>query len=317
MSYPSSNLQRQSLPLQRPSSCCEALFTFDCSVVSVGRGLLQLTPFLYRALDIARIVVLLVIYLSWRRCAYSWTSCAITRCREIMTPQLSIVKTRFAKASLRPRCARHRSWGATCRLPNGCVGHSASPIEEQGHSATQRLHWSSSFQRNVTGRQAEVYSGWASKSRQSGRCFVSFIGGPTHHTQTGGDLHQLSQSSTWRSIHRQRPPVLPRLHVIGIRLPTMRPFPGHRFPQSNTAGNQAQLVQLPFSWCSTLFPWPVQLEHPTDRWRSCKPLAFVYSTRHPSRSGPSSSVFRGPKHRPSLTTSVTSPTASRCVHPSS
>ena len=67
MSYPSSNLQRQSLPLQRPSSCCEALFTFDCSVVSVGRGLLQLTPFLYRALDIARIVVLLVIYFAVKR----------------------------------------------------------------------------------------------------------------------------------------------------------------------------------------------------------------------------------------------------------
>ena len=54
------------------------------------------------------------------------TRCAITRCREIMTPQLSIVKTRFAKASLRPRCARHRSWGATCLFPNACVGHSAT-----------------------------------------------------------------------------------------------------------------------------------------------------------------------------------------------
>ena len=52
------------------------------------------------------------------------TRCAITRCREIMTPQLSIVKTRFAKASLRPRCARHRSWGATCLFPNACVGYS-------------------------------------------------------------------------------------------------------------------------------------------------------------------------------------------------
>ena len=82
---------------------------------------------------VARIVVLLVIYLSWRRCAYSWTSCAITRCREIMTPQLSIVKTRFAKASLRPRCARHRSWRATCRLPNGCVGHSP-PNVSMGYS---------------------------------------------------------------------------------------------------------------------------------------------------------------------------------------
>ena len=103
---------------------------------------------------LARIVVLLVIYLSWRRCAYSWTSCAITRCREIMTPQLSIVKTRFAKASLRPRCARHRSWGATClfpnrragtlsflmvalgtHLPNGYVGRRAFPIEAEGRLA--------------------------------------------------------------------------------------------------------------------------------------------------------------------------------------
>ena len=52
-----------------------------------------------------------------------------------MTPQLSIVKTRFAKASLRPRCARHRSWRATCRLPNACVGH----------SATQCLRWTLSY----------------------------------------------------------------------------------------------------------------------------------------------------------------------------
>ena len=43
-----------------------------------------------------------------------------------MMPQLSIKKSRFAKASLRTRYARHRSWGATCRLPNGCVGHSAT-----------------------------------------------------------------------------------------------------------------------------------------------------------------------------------------------
>ena len=95
---------------------------------------------------LARIVVLLVIYLSWRRCAYSWTSCAITRCREIMTPQLSIVKTRFAKASLRPRCARHRSWRATCRLPNGCVGHSAS----------QWLRGSSSFPNRSRGPSSRL-----------------------------------------------------------------------------------------------------------------------------------------------------------------
>ena len=74
-----------------------------------------------------------------------WTSCAITRCREIMTPQLSIVKTRFAKASLRPRCARHRSWGATCMLPNRRTGTLSYPIEEQGHSPSRRLLWSSSF----------------------------------------------------------------------------------------------------------------------------------------------------------------------------
>ena len=92
-----------------PESWCSTLFTSECGVVLL------------------------------------WTSCAITRCREIMTPQLSIVKTRFAKASLRPRCARHRSWGATCLFPNrragtlsypmlawdthrpnGCVGHSAT-----------------------------------------------------------------------------------------------------------------------------------------------------------------------------------------------
>ena len=52
-----------------------------------------------------------------------------------MTPQLSIVKTRFAKASLRPRCARHRSWGATCQFPNGCVGH----------SPTQWLRWTLTY----------------------------------------------------------------------------------------------------------------------------------------------------------------------------
>ena len=43
-----------------------------------------------------------------------------------MMPQLSIKKSRFAKASLRTRYARHRSWGATCLFPNGCVGHSAT-----------------------------------------------------------------------------------------------------------------------------------------------------------------------------------------------
>ena len=52
-------------------------------------------------------------------------------------------------------------------LPNGCVGHSAS----------QRLLWSSSFPMNVTGRQAEVQSGSASITRQSARSFVSLIAG--------------------------------------------------------------------------------------------------------------------------------------------
>ena len=45
-----------------------------------------------------------------------------------MMPQLSIMKTRFAKASLRPRCARHRSWGATCRLPNRRAGALTFPM---------------------------------------------------------------------------------------------------------------------------------------------------------------------------------------------
>ena len=56
------------------------------------------------------------------------TRCAITRCLEIMTPQLSIVKTRFAKASLRARCARHRSWRPTCKLPNRRAGTLSYPI---------------------------------------------------------------------------------------------------------------------------------------------------------------------------------------------
>ena len=123
--------------LTLPEAWCSTLFTSDCSFTWPSG----------RAIEVTR--------------------CAITRCREIMTPQLSIVKTRFAKASLRPRCARHRSWRATCRLPNGCVGH----------SPPQRLLWSSSFPMNVTGRQAEVQSGSASITRQSARRFVSLIAG--------------------------------------------------------------------------------------------------------------------------------------------
>ena len=76
----------------------------------------------------------------------SITRCAITRCREIMMPHLSIVKTRFAKASLRPRCARHRSWRATCQFPNGCVGH----------SATQWLRGSSSFPNRSRGSSSRL-----------------------------------------------------------------------------------------------------------------------------------------------------------------
>ena len=73
-----------------------------------------------------------------------WTSCAITRCREIMTPQLSIVKTRFAKASLRPRCARHRSWRATCLLPNRRAGTLSYPM----------LAWDTHLPNGCFGRQA-------------------------------------------------------------------------------------------------------------------------------------------------------------------
>ena len=57
-----------------------------------------------------------------------WTRCAITRCREIMMPHLSIVKTRFAKASLRPRCARHRSSYPPLRLPNRRAGTLSYPM---------------------------------------------------------------------------------------------------------------------------------------------------------------------------------------------
>ena len=38
--------------------------------------------------------------------------------------------------------------------------------------------------------------------------------------------------------------------------------------QHSGAPNAIRPVQLTSAWCSTLFPWPVQLEHPTDRWRS-------------------------------------------------
>ena len=76
---------------------------------------------------LARIVVLLIIYLELRRCV-SLDELCDNEMSFIMMPQLSIVKTRFAKAPLRARCARHRSWGATCPLPNDSVGYSASPF---------------------------------------------------------------------------------------------------------------------------------------------------------------------------------------------
>ena len=74
-----------------------------------------------------------------------------------MMPQLSIVKTRFAKASLRPRCARHRSgalpvcspmvaWDT--HLPNGCLGY----------SPTQWLRWSSSFPNGSKGPSSRLRS---------------------------------------------------------------------------------------------------------------------------------------------------------------
>ena len=54
------------------------------------------------------------------------------------------MKTRFAKASLRARCARHRSWGATCLFPNHPVGH----------SATQSSRWTLSYPVHETDRRA-------------------------------------------------------------------------------------------------------------------------------------------------------------------
>ena len=65
-----------------------------------------------------------------------------------MMPQLSIVNSRFAKASLRPRCARHRSWRATCRFPNACLGY----------SPTQWLRWSSSFPNGSKGPSSRLRS---------------------------------------------------------------------------------------------------------------------------------------------------------------
>ena len=59
-------------------------------------------------------------------------------------PQLSIMKSRFAKASLRTRYARHRSWGATCRLPNRRAGTLSYPM----------LAWDTHLPNGCFGRQA-------------------------------------------------------------------------------------------------------------------------------------------------------------------
>ena len=99
----------------------------------------------------------------------------------------------------------------------------AYPIEEQGHSPTQWLNWSSSFPMNVTGRQAEVHSGSASIPRQSARCFVSLI----------GDLPTGAEQWWRRSIHPQIP----------------RPF--HRFgnltnlPDADAVQDRLRLVVQP------------------------------------------------------------------------
>ena len=61
-----------------------------------------------------------------------------------MMPQLSIKKSRFAKASLRTRYARHRSWGATCRLPNRRAGTLSYPM----------LAWDTHLPNGCFGRQA-------------------------------------------------------------------------------------------------------------------------------------------------------------------
>ena len=62
-----------------------------------------------------------------------------------MMPQLSIKKTRFAKASLRTRYARHRSWGATCRLPNRRAGTLTYPMVALVVELSQWMRGSSSF----------------------------------------------------------------------------------------------------------------------------------------------------------------------------
>ena len=104
------------------------------------------------------------------------------------------------------------------QLPNACVGYSPS----------QWLRGSSSFPMNVTGRQAEVHSGSASITRQSARCFVSLIAGPTHQSNTGGDTSTALQAMTF--VARIHPPSRPRpFHWFDL----VREAPiGDRWPSS-------------------------------------------------------------------------------------
>ena len=72
---------------------------------------------------------------------------------------------------------------------------------------------------NVTGRQAEVHTGWESIPRQSEGCFVSLI----------GDLPTGAEQWWRRSINQQRPPLKHTSPVPQVwQLPPMRPSPGHR-----------------------------------------------------------------------------------------
>ena len=141
--------------LTLPEAWCSTLFTSDCSFTWPSG----------RAIEVTR--------------------CAITRCREIMTPQLSIVKTRFAKASLRPRCARHRSWGATCLFPNACVGHSAS----------QLMRWTLSFPIDALDTQLPS-SRDGSSSKITERAEHPSTSGPLLSVPTIELLHSITLSIT-------------------------------------------------------------------------------------------------------------------------
>ena len=122
-----------------------------------------------------------------------------------------------------------------------------SPIEEQGHSATQWFRGSSSFPMNVTGRQAEVHSGSASITRQSARRFVSLIAGlPTSWQSLDSRLRRYRSCSRpflfdqvaiypqhyrWRSIHRQRQPPKHTSPFHRLSLVSESPF-DERWPNS-------------------------------------------------------------------------------------